>query len=113
MWSLIITSGSKYFGNTRLVNMSNKHINTSRKLLFILTCFLFLLHAAPVLSATYYIDYNAANDSANGTTTSTPWKRSPGMVGFTGRYSHSAGDIFVFKGGVTWPAAVLPSTIKY
>jgi hypothetical protein len=25
------------------------------------------------------------------------------MPGFTGTYSHAAGDVFVFKGGVTWP----------
>jgi hypothetical protein len=55
-------------------------------------------------SATYYIDYNAADDSANGTYKSTPWKRCPGMYGFGGSYSHSPGDIFIFKGGVTWPS---------
>ena len=61
--------------------------------------------------ATYYIDYNAANDSANGTSKATPWKRCPGMTGFAGSYSHSAGDIFVFKGGVTWPHAAMPLSI--
>lgn len=113
MLSSLITDRSKKLKNTHLVNISNKHINTIRKLLFILTCFLFLLQASQVLSATYYIDYNATNDSANGTAVLTPWKRSPGMVGFAGIYSHSAGDIFVFKGGVSWPAAVLPLTIGY
>jgi hypothetical protein len=53
--------------------------------------------------ATYYIDYNAADDSANGLTKGTPWKRQPYMQGWAGSYSHSAGDVFVFKGGVTWP----------
>jgi len=69
--------------------------------------------ALPAFSATYYIDYGAANDSANGLTTSTPWKRCPGMVGFAGTYSHSAGDVFTFKGGVTWPKTVFPLTIGY
>lgn len=79
------------------------------------TFFLFLLLSIASIahSATYYIDYTAADNSANGTTKSTPWKRCPGMVGFTGSYSHSAGDVFVFKGGVTWPASVLPLTIGY
>lgn len=62
-------------------------------------------------AATYYIDFAASNDSANGTSTSTPWKRAPGMTGFAGTYVHSAGDIFIFKGGVTWTSAVYPWTI--
>lgn len=67
--------------------------------------------SAAANAATYYIDYNAVNDSANGTTKSTPWKRHPYMPGFSGSYSHAAGDTFYFKGGVTWPASVLPMTI--
>ena len=55
---------------------------------------------------TYYIDYNAADDSADGLTTSTPWKRNPYMAGFSGSYAHSVGDRFIHKGGVTWPASV-------
>jgi hypothetical protein len=67
-------------------------------------CILFA--ASSVLGAvrTFYIDYGASNDSANGTTTSTPWKRCPGMTGFSGTYTHQNGDRFIFKGGVTWPA---------
>jgi hypothetical protein len=80
-----------------------------RNFLILILCFVSLNGWA----ATYYIDYNAADDSANGTTTSTPWKRCPGMTGFAGSYDHSAGDKFVFKGGVTWPVAVLPLTIGY
>jgi hypothetical protein len=64
-------------------------------------------------SATYYIDYQNGSDSNNGTSTSTAWKRCPGMKGFSGSYSHLAGDIFVFKGGVTWPSSVLPLTLGY
>lgn len=63
-----------------------------------------LLLSLPASAATtYYIDYNAANDSANGTSTSTPWKRHPYMVGWAGSYVHTVGDRFIFKGGVTWP----------
>lgn len=35
------------------------------------------------------------------------------MPGFAGSYTHSAGDVFVFKGGVTWPYTALPLTIGY
>lgn len=75
---------------------------------------LLVLFCSPAWAATYYIDYGATDDTANGTSTSTPWKRAPGMVGCAdscAAYSHSAGDKFVFKGGVTWPDAALPLTI--
>lgn len=71
----------------------------------------FLLFVASLQGATYYIDFNAANDSANGTSTSTPWKRCPGMQGFAGSYVHANGDRFIFKGGVTWPSSALPLDI--
>jgi len=69
----------------------------------------------PTLAAatTYYVDFVGGDDSNSGTSKSTPWKRCPGMVGFAGSYTHAAGDIFTFKGGVTWPSAVLPLTIGY
>jgi hypothetical protein len=63
-------------------------------------------------ATTYYIDYSSGSDSANGTTTSTPWKYSPGMPGFSGSYTHSAGDVFVFKGGVTWPITGQSSILR-
>jgi len=82
-----------------------------KKILLIILCLLAFTGLGN--TATYYIDYNAADDSANGTSTATPWKRVPGMTGFAGSYSHSAGDVFIFKGGVTWPKAVLPFNIAY
>jgi len=33
------------------------------------------------------------------------------MQGFSGNYTHSAGDRFIFKGGVTWPNSVFPFVI--
>jgi hypothetical protein len=63
-------------------------------------------------SATHYIDYVRGSDSNDGTTKSTPWKHCPGMVGFVGTYTHAAGDQFIFKGGVTWPASVLSLKIS-
>ena len=76
-----------------------------------LAIILILLFSTGSFAATYYIDYGAANDSANGTSTATPWKRSPYMTGWSGSYSHSAGDQFIFKGGVTWPRACFPMTV--
>lgn len=64
-------------------------------------------------SATYYVDYAGGSDSNSGTTKSSSWQRAPGMVGFAGSYSHSAGDVIIFKGGVTWPASALPFSVKY
>ena len=74
---------------------------------------LLFLCVGNAFGATYYIDQSAADDSANGTSTGTPWKRCPGMVGFAGSYSHSAGDVFKFKGGETWTATELPLTVGY
>jgi hypothetical protein len=75
------------------------------------TLFLVLVFAIPTLvvslpawSATYYIDYQSGNDSNSGTDKEHAWERCPGMPGFSGSYSHSSGDIFIFKGGVTWPS---------
>ena len=62
---------------------------------------------------TYYIDFNSGSDSNNGLSENTPWKRAPGMVGFSGFYNHNYGDHFIFRGGVTWPSSTLPLTIKY
>lgn len=69
---------------------------------------LLMLLTVPCFATTYYIDYGSGLDSNNGTSRATPWQRSPGMVGFKGQYTHAQGDVFIFKGGVTWPASALP-----
>ena len=75
---------------------------------------LVLLFAAASASAnTYYIDYASGSDSNSGTSTNTPWKCCPGMSGFAGSYTHSAGDRFIFKGGVTWPSSTLKITFSH
>ncbi len=56
----------------------------------------------------FYVDYASGSDGNNGTSKTTPWKRSPGMNGFAGSYSHQAGDCFYFKGGVSWPNSAFP-----
>ncbi len=69
--------------------------------------------APPVVSGsqTYYIDYVSGNNANNGTSKNTPWKVHPYMKGFTGSYSHKAGDRFIFKGGVTWPHSAFQMNI--
>ena len=72
-----------------------------KRLLLIIAVILAL--ACPTWATTYYIDYVTGSDSSVAPTSkTTPWKRHPYMIGFTGSYSHAAGDIFIFKGGVTW-----------
>lgn len=66
----------------------------------------------PSEAAVYFIDYRNGDDNNNGTFQITPWQHAPGMPGFSAVYSHQAGDRFVFKGGVTWPAAVLPLAMQ-
>lgn len=66
------------------------------------------------LAADYYIDYTGGDDSNAGTSTGAAWQYCPGMTAFTGSYSHSAGDRFIFKGGETWPMSPSSNfTISY
>ena len=53
----------------------------------------------------YYIDCADGRDSATGTSSANPWRHHPYMQGWSGSYSHAAGDRFIFKGGVTCPAS--------
>jgi hypothetical protein len=57
--------------------------------------------------ATYYVDFAAGSDSNNGTATSTPWKHSPGSIApeaatANAAITPAAGDVIVFKGGVSY-----------
>lgn len=72
-----------------------------------------LFSYSTVFAATYYIDYDNGSDSNMGTSKNTPWKRVPGMVGFSGSFTHQPGDTFIFKGGIIWPSSILPFTITY
>ena len=56
----------------------------------------------------FYVDYAGGTDANGGTSESAPWKRAPGMVGFTGSYSAQPHDCFYFKGGVVWPRSAFP-----
>lgn len=63
---------------------------------------IFFFLCTRVSATTYYIDYTGGNDSNSGTTKSAPWKYAPFMPSFTGSYTVTTGDTFVFKGGETW-----------
>jgi hypothetical protein len=59
-------------------------------------------------AATYYIDWTGGDDTNNGTSTGTPWKRMPGMNGCASNCAANTpgpGDSYILKGGVTWPNA--------
>ena len=72
---------------------------------------------APAWATAYYIDYSSGSNANNGTSKTTPWKSHPYMTNAAGcagappSYTHAAGDVFIFKGGVTWPAACFTMTI--
>ena len=86
------------------------HKKTLRHVTVLLFACVWLLSFA-VNAATYYIDYVGGADANAGTATGAAWKRHPYMTGWTGSYTHAAGDRFIFKGGVTWDSAALPLAI--
>ena len=68
-----------------------------------------LVSALPV-GTTYYADWTSGADTNNGTSTSTPFKRFRGMptcASNCNTVTPAAGDVFVLKGGETWPASAL------
>ncbi len=84
------------------------------KLLPIRTLVLLAAFCAPISAgaATYYIDFDGGSDANNGQSTATPWKSHPYMACRSGgSYSHTAGDQFIFKGGVTWPKSCFQMSI--
>jgi len=61
---------------------------------------------------TFYIDFATGSDANNGTAKGTPWQHSPYMTGWTGTYTHAAGDCEIFKGGVTWTNGAMPLYVQ-
>lgn len=63
-------------------------------------------------ATTYYVDcqntLGTSADANNGTAKTTAWIHHPRMTGFTGSYTHAAGDVFIFRGGTTCPSSYLP-----
>ena len=62
--------------------------------------------------ATYYIDFVNGVDTTNGLTQGNAWKHHPYMQGWTGSYTHSTGDKFIFKGGTTWDHTCLGLSLQ-
>ncbi|MBI2632071.1 hypothetical protein HYW75_03645, partial [Candidatus Pacearchaeota archaeon] len=68
---------------------------------------------APLGTGTiYFIDWSSGSDSNSGTSKSSPWKRHPFMKGYSGSYTHKAGDQFIFRGGVIWPNSAFQMRIS-
>jgi hypothetical protein len=63
-------------------------------------------------ATTYYIDFESGSDTQTGQTQQEAFKRHPFMNGFTGAYTHHAGDRFIFKGGVLWPSSCFSATVS-
>ncbi len=92
------------------------------KQLLLKTLAFLALAALPALAVTHYVDYVTGSDSNNGTSTSTPWKHAPGMIGLTptgtatgdgctancASYTPVAGDFIILKGGTVWPYTTAP-----
>ena len=83
-------------------NITAKKTNIYKN--FYTICIISIIITQLSLSAdTYYVDWDLGNDRNSGLSKEDPWKRAPAMRGFSGSYSHAAGDRFIFKGGVVWP----------
>ncbi|HEY4245830.1 MAG TPA: hypothetical protein VGM64_03175 [Lacunisphaera sp.] len=78
--------------------------------IWILSIILLTVNAS---ATTYYIDFASGSDTNNGISKSTPWKHHPDMAGSTVKgFAHSAGDQYIFKGGVTWDPTCWPMTLS-
>jgi hypothetical protein len=82
---------------------------TTASILLMIVCPLF----SAGFAATYYIDYQNGSDLNSGILKTSAWKLCPGMRGYSGNYSHSPGDKFVFKGGAVWPSTAFPLEVTY
>lgn len=63
----------------------------------------------PAAATVYYVDYAGGNDTANGTSPSTPWKHAPGDPDAQGKAASASlgpGDIVRFKGGVAYRGSI-------
>ena len=76
------------------------------KILFV--ALLPLAYSLTANAAIYYIDQTNGNDNNSGTSTSSPWKSSPGMVSYTGSGTLQSGDIVYFDRDDTWSVSGSP-----
>jgi len=81
------------------------NLRYQNKLIFLILGFFFSINICSVAySATYFVDYETGNDLFSGLTSGSPWKHCPGDPRAINNadITLSAGDIVVFKGGVTY-----------
>jgi hypothetical protein len=67
------------------------------------------LATLPVRAPTYFVDFSAGSDAADGKSRSTPWKHAPGDTNATGGPAAARlapGDVVLFKGGVPYYGTV-------
>jgi hypothetical protein len=67
------------------------------------------LATLPVRTPTYFVDFSAGNDTADGKSQGTAWKHAPGDTNATGGPASAqlvAGDVVLFKGGVPYYGSV-------
>jgi hypothetical protein len=61
------------------------------------------------LTPTYYVDFEAGDDSADGSTQATAWQHAPGdgsATGMPASVSLGPGDVVLFKGGVAYLGSI-------
>jgi hypothetical protein len=66
----------------------------------------------------FYIDYASGSDANNGSSESTPWQHAPGMANVTtgsvaALHAPSAGEGWIFKGGVTVDYHAYPMSVPW
>jgi Right handed beta helix region len=67
----------------------------------------------PVRTPTYFVDFSAGSDTADGKTQTTAWKHAPGDMSASGMASATTlkpGDVILFKGGVAYQGTVNVTT---
>jgi hypothetical protein len=68
------------------------------------------LQTLPVRTPTYYVDFSAGSDTADGTTQASAWKHAPGDTNATGTAGAAMlvpGDVVLLKGGVMYEGTIM------
>lgn len=67
------------------------------------------LQTLPVRTPTYYVDFSAGSDAADGKSQATAWKHAPGDMNATGSAQSAMlvpGDVVLLKGGVVYQGTI-------
>ncbi len=67
------------------------------------------LQTLPVRTPTYYVDFSAGSDAADGKAQATAWKHAPGDMNATGNAQSAVlvpGDVVLLKGGVVYQGTI-------